>query len=290
MAANDGPDSSSKIPQTDDWRQGDVILAPEGLEFVHWADLENPLTSEARDARDASGADAIALDVVALPVRGFVLVSQTCDLVRDAIKRPYVELAPLLEAEIAHYKQIERLAQPRYAVVPGVSEKKLVADLDRIMTAEKSVVARFPRIRGLGSDVEQRLFARALARKRARPALPDKFVECFRPVADHLKKVFKQTSDEAKHLDALVEFRVSPDAAWDSPKVIVTILGFKGAEKTDFEYDWPNIADIWSSKFQPCSQFPEIHFQVLRYDQIDAQAYLSSDELDLDNLSPPIIG
>lgn len=270
--------------EPENWQQGDVILAPEALSFVHWADLGNPLsdTAKAVAADENSG-----LDVVVSEVSGFVIVTQTCDLVREATKRPYVELAPIVEAaNEADYKQICKLAQPRYVAIPALAEKRLVADLDRVMTVERPVLAGLSRVEGLRNDAERRQFARALARKRARAALPDAFVESFRPVADHLKAVLKKKDAEANHLDAIKEIRVKPEPAWDSEKVLITVYLFK-VEAEGITYDWAKTAKAWEAMFKPNEQYAELFMQVVRYDQIDALTYLSSDEIDFDNLSPP---
>lgn len=273
----------NKSREPENWQQGDVILAPEALSFVHWAELGNPLSET---AKEVAGDETSGLDVVVSDVSGFVIVTQTCDLVRDAAKRPYVELAPIIEAaNEADYKQICKLAQPRYVAIPALAEKRIVADLDRVMTIEKPVLAGFKRVQGLRNDAERRQFARALARKLARAALLDAFVECFRPVADHLKAVFKKTDAEAKHLDAIKEIRAKPEPAWDSAKVSITIYLFK-AEEEGTAYDWAKTAKEWEARFKPDAQYTELFVQVVRYDQVDALTYLGSDEIDFDNLSP----
>lgn len=284
MAGNDDPPAEPKKHPPDQWCQGDVILAPDGLSFVCWADLSKPLSPAAKEAakKDGSG-----LDVISDAAEGFVLVTQTCDMVREPSKRSFVELALLVVSDQGNYKQIAKLAQPRYAVVAAVADKRLVADLDCIMTVEKSVLANFNRLQGLTTDDEQRQFARALARKRARAALPDKFVGCFRPIVERLKKALKKSDTESRHLDALTEFRVKPEPSWQADKVITTVYLFKGSDDASYSYEWAKHTEVWEKLFKPDDQFIALHLQVVRYDQIDALTYLTSDEIDFDNLSPP---
>lgn len=284
MAEKNEPSAEQTKLPPDQWCQGDVILVPDGLTFVCWADLSNPLTPA---AKEAAGKDGAGLDVISDVVEGFVVVTQTCDMVRDPSKRPFVELAKLVKAEEGNYKQIAKLAQPRYAVISAVADQRLVADLDCVMTVEKSVLANFNPLQGLKTETEQRQFARALARKRARAALPDGFNIGFEPVAKHLKAALKQKDAEALHLDALVEFRVKPEPSWQAEKVTATVYLFKGSEDPSYSYDWAKHTEVWEKLFKPDEQFIALHLQVVRYDQVDALTYLTSDELDFDNLSPP---
>jgi len=45
-------------------------------------------------------------------------------------------------------KEVERGRRPQFAFVPGVAHRRLVTDLDRVMTVEKSIVAGWERTPG----------------------------------------------------------------------------------------------------------------------------------------------
>src|SRR5262249_22132799 len=98
MTADDPPQPSldAKLQL---WQQGDVILnAP--LTFIHYANLADPVSAEAKSqAATLSGAGSAAPDraILESDVDGFVVLTQTCDIVRSAEHRPYVEVAPLVE-------------------------------------------------------------------------------------------------------------------------------------------------------------------------------------------------
>lgn len=280
-----GPAPTSSQAHHPAWQQGDVILAPDGLDFIHWADLAQPITDSSREsaAQDPSGIEVIVTE----GLEGFAIVTQTCDLVRDQTTRPYVELAPLVHvADPGTYKHIKKLTQPRYAVIPALEDKRLVADLDRCMTIEKPVLSHLTPVRGMRTEDEGRQFARALARKRARPALPNDFVAAFAPVRDHLIKTFKKTNSEAEHLDAIHEFRVHPEPSWDAPSITLTVYLFK-QEQPGVTYDWPTVVAAWQAMFKPSGRYKNLFMQVVKYEQVDSLTYLTSDEIDLDNLSPP---
>ncbi len=170
------------------WRQGDVSL-DSGLEFIHLADPTCPHTATSVEAvATAHGGATQAAEniVVAEEVKGVVVLTQTCDIVRPWEDRPFVEVAPLVGLDDETVEQVRRLKRPAFAYVPGMAEKGLVADLDRVMTVEKAIVASWTRVSGWRTDTESRMFSRALARQRSRFAFPDDFVlaaDRFRPKA-----------------------------------------------------------------------------------------------------------
>lgn len=186
------------------WRQGDVALGVDW--FAHFANPALPLTDAAEGWFEAHPDEEPAqVELVESKVEGVVVVSQTCDLVLDCLERTHVEVAPLVQVDPARLPEILKLQRPRYAYVPAVATRFLVADLDRIMTVEKSVVMTWDRTLGCFSDEDRRLFAEALARKRLRPAFPDDFVEFVRPLKERLTKRAGKQSDEGRIVDALLE-------------------------------------------------------------------------------------
>ena len=115
------------------WRQGDCVLGSQW--FAHriakWS-----VVAEARDALAQTDADLVETEVP-----GFIVVTQTCDIVRSCAERPFIELCPLVEVDNHRLEEIKRCRRPAYAFVPLLSERRFVADLDRVMTVEKPFVA-----------------------------------------------------------------------------------------------------------------------------------------------------
>ena len=150
-----------------EWQQGDYVVGEHW--FVQRFHSQRPLTQE------STGVAQEETDLAESEVRGFVVVTQTCDIVRTCRTRPFVEIVPLVEVDEKQLYQIQRSRQPQYAYIPGVGELNLVADLDRVMTVEKAVIAEWERKSGCQNDQEIRVLGQALARKRARFAFPDDF-------------------------------------------------------------------------------------------------------------------
>lgn len=155
------------------WRQGDCVVGAQW--FVFRTDLERPLTQAGATAA-VEGTDTAESQVV-----GFMVLTQTCDLVRRSRDRPFVEVCPLVEVDEVRHREIERGRRPNYAFIPALRDQRLVGDLDRVMTIEKAVVAGWDRVSGWQRTAEARRLALALARKRVRVAFPDDFVELAHP-------------------------------------------------------------------------------------------------------------
>ena len=133
------------------WRQGDVSLDA-GLEFLHLADLSCPHGAASIEVAKTLATAGEALEAGATPVldevRGLVMLSQTCDVIRGCRARPFVEVAPLIEVPEQWVEEIRRLKRPAFAYVPTTAGDRLVADLDRTMTVEKALVAGWARTPG----------------------------------------------------------------------------------------------------------------------------------------------
>ena len=208
------------------WRQGDVSLDV-GLEFLHFADLSRPHSPASAQVAEALAYDGEAIEAGPTPVldavRGVVMLSQTCDVVRGCRNRPFVEIAPLIEVPGRWVEEIRRLKRPAFAYVPVTVDERLVADLDRTMTVEKAIVAGWTRISGWETDDDLRDFARALARKRSRFAFPDDFVAAARSLQGHLIDKHNRQTDEGAHLRALREIRLRAAPSWDDGEVRLNV-------------------------------------------------------------------
>jgi len=93
----------------------------------------------------ASVEEGEVIEAVAAPVLdgspGMVMLSQTCDIIRNCRSWPFVEVAPVVEVPEPWVDEIRRLKRPAFAHVPTTAGQRLVADLDRVMTVEKALIA-----------------------------------------------------------------------------------------------------------------------------------------------------
>lgn len=261
-----------------DWRQGDVAL--DVSFFVHVGDPAVALS-------EATGEAAVeGLQAVESEVEGVVVVTQTCDIVRSCLDRPYVEVAPLLAVDDNLLAQVRRGQRPAYALVPATAERKLVADLDRVMTVEKSIVAAWERTPGCTTDAEMRAFAQALARKRARFAFPDDFNELAKKLQSRLVEKHDKKTSEGDALRALREIRVSASPSWDAESVEIFFWFVRCDEDSTFAgQNWATQLEAWLELMKPAGRFTQVEGQVTTLSNMRADDYVESDPLDLDHLS-----
>lgn len=270
------------------WRQGDVCLDL-GLEFVHVADLSRPGSAAAVHARELlhEQGEQLPDGTVSLSenVLGFVVLTQTCDIVRPNAQRPYVEVSPLIRVAPEFVEEVRRLRRPAFAYVPATAERGLVADLDRVMTIEKAVVATWSRIPGWITDGQMRAFAEALVRMRTRFAFPDDFVAITASLQECFRRRHNRQHVEGAHLRALQEIRVRAAPAWDAREVNLGLWFIKDEEPLDVAAAWPHWVDTWVALLDQTGRF-QVEFAVAcRLEDLTARDYVESDRLDLDALS-----
>lgn len=260
------------------WRQADCVLDEQWFVFRMAPDA--PLTD------DAAVAAADGLENAEGSVYGFAVVTQTCDIIRDCGERPFIEVCPLVEVDEDKLREIERGHRPNYAHIPGVSNQQLVADLDRVMTVEKAVVAQWERIAGCLKDDDSRRLSVALARKRARIAFPDDFVSFVDPLKNRMSTKHDKGSDEGEALRALREIRVRAAPSWDAERIQLMFWFIRNEDQPTFEkHGWDGLLKAWLNRVPASGRFAERHGAVLTLDDLTAREYVESDPLDLDHLS-----
>lgn len=277
MATPDHPDADVDA-RLATWRQGDCVLGEQW--FLYRADPARPLTQASREGRDPDTGNTEE------EVPGFAVVTQTCDLVRRCDDRPYVELAPLVVLSADEWRAASRGRRPRYAVVPRLAAELLAADLDRVMTVEKGLVATWDRVAGCRSDEDARVFALALARKRQRAAFPDDFVDLVRALQGRLIEKHDKRSEEGAALQSLREIRVRAAPEWGATQVELTLFFIREPDERDFEgIPWDKLLQGWLEKVPAKGRFIAVDGLVQTLDDLTARDYVESDPLDLGHLS-----
>ena len=260
------------------WRQGDCVLGRQW--FLFRLEVDAPLTEEAAAAAD-EGADAGEAEV-----GGFMVATQTCDIVRRCSERPFIEVCPLVEVDSELSNEIQFERRPSYAFLPGVADLGLVADLDRVMTVEKAVVARWDRRQGCRDDRDIRRLSRALVRKRARVAFPDDFVALASSLMRRISSKYDKGSDEGRALRALREIRVRAAPAWEAARIALTFWFLRNEDDPGFGgRGGEDYLALWMKRLPAGGRFTSIDGLVQTLDDLTAREYLESDPLDLDHLS-----
>jgi hypothetical protein len=261
-----------------EWCQGDCVLGEHW--FVYRFNPQRPLTSASVDVADEE------TDLAESQVRGFVVVTQTCDIVRTCNKRPFVEIVPLVKVDELQLHEIQRSRQPQYAYISGVAELNLVADLDRVMTVEKAVVAEWERKPGCLDDDAVRSLGQALARKRSRFAFPDDFTNLAKELQKRLRDKHSKATDEGEVLRALREIRVRAEPSWNSPEIQLIFWFIREEEQVQFQgIGWDRFLEQWLKLIPVSGRYQTVEGSVVALEDMTAKEYIESVPLDLDHLS-----
>lgn len=263
--------------ETRKWQQGDYCLGD--LEFYLVVNSEQHIAaSEQLDSEETS---------ILKPVRGLCVVSQTCDIVRTCRKRPFVEFSPLVEVNSKYLAEVKKGMRPNYAFLKPLEYDLLVVDLDRAMTAEKSLLLKLDRLAGLGTDEEKRMFSWSLGRKRTRFAFPDDFIALINKLSNRIKNKHKKFSNEGSFINSLREIRVRAAPSWNHPKVEVTIYLVKetNPEVSVSFQDEQKVIETWNGQIGQSNRYDPINFEITGLEVLSAQDYVESDPLDFDHPS-----
>jgi hypothetical protein len=265
------------------WRQGDVIIG-EGPGFLYISDLSKPLSPPARKEADSGFDEGENLTSIDALVPGFVVVSQTCDLLKACLEWPYVQLAALQEVPDVFEKQVRKGMRPAFASVPALANRRLVANLDLIMTVEKSVLAGFSRIQGVRNDTEAREFAQSLSRRFARFAFPEDFVTAVGPIRKRMIEKHGRKTVEGQAYEQIKEIRIVATPAWDAHEPAITFL-FIRDDESPVSASLDGAIGSLMAKFVATGPFKDPDHRIVTLAEMTAALYVASDPLDLDYLS-----
>ncbi len=250
------------------WRQGDCTLAKTEVVFADVVGL---------DDTQADG----PFHVVAREVHGLVVLSQTCDIVQ-ARTESYVQVAPLVEVDAAHLHQIARRRRIQYALVPRLEGRRLVADLGRVMTITRELLATLPRTDGCGTDDERREFSKAVGRKFTRAAFPDDFVRMVERLRKRVLEKHDRESPEGEVLRGLWDIRVVASPDWEADAIEILLLFVCEQKVPGDAYEW---MEKWVALVAPSGRFITVRGHVATLDDLTARDYVVSDPLDFEQLS-----
>jgi hypothetical protein len=254
-------------------------VALDERQFVSLTEPSRALTSQSAQAEGD-------IQVITTEVEGLVMLTQSCDIVRPCVERPFVEVAPLISLSTEYVLQVKKMMRPQYAFVPATEHPKLVAHLDTVMTVEKSVVASWKRTQGCRTDEEIRRFNFALARKRSRFAFPDDFHDLVSRLEDRIEEKHEKQSDEGNALRSLFEIRVSASPSWNDAAVEISFHFIRNENEPYFQgQSWDQLLDKWLALVQPQGRFKTVGGIVTTLDYMTAKDFTESELLDLDHLS-----
>jgi len=268
------------------WSQGDVLQGI-ALPFLHIAEASLPLTEASRLVAEATE-QSDDMQLVPVADRGpdqFMILSQTCDLVRSYQTRAFIEVAPLAPAnDDDQLRNSLRGKIPRFYSNELLAERGMLVDLDRVMTIEKSLLMFAEQWPCCRDPQHLTSLQRSLARKRARFAFPDDFVEAMRPVQKRVQEKHKKESPEGEFLRSVREIRVMPDPDWQADEVDLTFYFIFDSDE-EISDDYREAAKTLCSCFFPSTKYPTPEPVVISITHMSAAVYLQAAQLDFDHLS-----
>lgn len=220
--------------------------------------------------------------------RGIVLLTQTCDIRKTCRKRPYLTVSPLVHLEGTDAKLARKGRLLNFVPVPAAGAQAF-ADIDRVMTVEKSLLLDWTRAPGCQNDQERQAFGRRVGRVHQRFAFPDDLHLALSELVRRITKKLEKDDTEGKALEAIEEIRVNAIPYWDSTEIKVFLtfaLADGGAAPEITDEQWADLLDQWLKLCKPNGVIKSIEGAVLPLDVMTAREFLDSDRLDLDYLSP----
>ncbi|EKD51801.1 MAG: hypothetical protein ACD_62C00176G0016 [uncultured bacterium] len=262
---------------TKNWQQGDYVIGD--LMFLFGYNPCCPLKEGIEKTNDQR------ISFIEDHVYGLILLSQTCDVRRDCRDRPYIEMAAL-QIESKKYELIRKFRMPSYVAVPALATDKIVVDLERVMTFEKSslILLDAARKSGFTTPAELKKFSWALGRKRSRFAFPDEFTTMMGPLKKRLIEKHGKNTKEGLLLTLVQEIRVRAAPDWGNENVALTfwfVLEENSlvSDANDQIEEWRKLIDKGNSPYT------KIDMQLADYQSLTAKDYIESDPLDLEALS-----
>jgi transcriptional regulator with XRE-family HTH domain len=169
--------------------------------------------------------------------------------------------------------------------VPGVGGDAF-ADLDVIVTVEKSLLVRGDRTAGLPTETDQRRFGRGVGRVYSRFAFPDDLSLALAKLVERVRAKHDRDTDEGRALVALEEIRVTGTPSWSVDEVDV-FLTFAPATRAEAlavlsEEDWDGVVDGWLRRADARGVVRSVDGAMVPLDELSAREYVDSDPLDIE--------
>jgi len=267
-----------------EWRQGDIVFL-DALPFYYVTDSTSPSTLESCASAQTTDARVTEFKIGAMKVVGWVILTQTCDIVRSYKFRPFIEMVPLVKVSQEILYDVQRSRRFNFAYIPAAAPLGLVADLTRTMAVEKTVIAGQPRMPGWAKDEEIVAIAGAFVRKWRRFAFPDDFILAARDLLRHINRRHNKQDDTGYQLRHLSEIRVIASPSWDSDRVSLRLLFIISDQASDEAFDWPTLVGKCSGMIDTSGRFMIGEAVACTLDDLTAREYSLSQHLELDHLS-----
>jgi hypothetical protein len=264
----------STLDRLADWQQGDFTLMCPDLLYLDLPEAAGEPHDPVFDETNF----------------GCVIISQTCDIVREIDVIPNVTVCPLVKINPARRADIEKGQAPKFGLVDNLPDD-VVVDFTRAMSVTKKLLVTWERLRGCETEDRIVEFSGSLERFFGRFAFPDAFNESIRSLRSAIYSKHEKDSDLGKSLRSIREIRVFPHANWNDQKSVPITFFLILLDDDEREVEsWDAIREAVSAKFSEISWIDPFHpeeliLHITTLSDMTAGEYLSSYPLDLNALS-----
>ncbi|MDO1585641.1 hypothetical protein [Rhizobium oryzicola] len=258
------------------WRQGDYTL-----DVVTFPVL----------VMDEDGDLIAELDKVA----GWIVVSQTCDIVNFVEGRDNIVVAPIVFIDNPRFLEaVEKGTTPAATVIELPAQENHVADLTRLTTVQKKAFVRYERREGFASEESRGRFAQAVERRYGRFAFPDALSDGpILAIRNQAKEKHSKDSVPGRVYRSLRCIRILAKPDFETAGATIQLLAVLDEEAKleatveEIREELKKLATApkfnWPSSFEKDTPF----VRVVMPDSLSAREWFSSQQVDLDFISPP---
>lgn len=156
-------------------------------------------------------------------IRGVVIISQTCDIVRESGERYHVAGCALVERPEEEASLIQNGRRPHLVPVE-LAPPNTYADLSKPVAIDKTLLALWKREVGFSTDEKRHKFGFAISRKFGNFAFPDEFDMAVGHLKKQAWKRHETDTELGRIYRSIREIRFCCAGGWDAaPKNTLTL-------------------------------------------------------------------
>jgi hypothetical protein len=148
--------------------------------------------------------------------RRWVLISRTCDIVREIDRKPKVHVTPAVhrpDDEEAH-----KWRRPQLAPLPAYEDGGWCADLDQIQQMHKRNLKRRKPLASVETGEQERFLRRHLGRYLSKPSWEQYVEKTVEPIAKRMRSKYSKESPEGSLIAAVLDIRITVQGADPGPR------------------------------------------------------------------------
>lgn len=205
--------TEEELAALEHWRQGDYTLQRSRFPLIVETDDED-----------------LYLDTV--EACGWVVITQTCDIVNYGEGKDFVSICPIVKAFDPTLKDIKAGVTPAFAKLELAPDEHHVIDLGRIASIHKRALSKLERRDGFHNDATRSVFQQALERRFGRFAFPDWLSNGpLRQLRNRAREAHKSGGSLGDVYKAIDEFRVRGNPDLESKGAAIGFLAIVDRDK-----------------------------------------------------------